>query len=178
MICLFFKQDKLDHFDTLQDESEEEAGPVLSPDTIGNSSAYQLSSSSFTHAGKEPLPALVSLIAGLIGGAAGPGALLAVVPAGYYSTWQESCAYILVFAFSSTLLMGLVALGYGELTFRFAKDSELLVKRLYLFSSSMSIAVGIAWIALTLCGILGTDHRQIFRDLSLNIFFCNDLLGS
>jgi len=140
------RRPKADHF-VLQEDSE------LAPSIIGRQYSPEYSSDE-----KEPLHICISLLAGVIGGAAGPGALLAVVPAGYYSTWQESLAYIFIFMLTSTLVMGLFALGYGELTFRFAKDSDLLVKRLYLFSSSISIVVGIFWILLTLIGVMGVEH--------------------
>lgn len=109
---------------------------------------------------EEAVPACVSFIAGIVGGAAGPGGLLAIVPAGYYTTWQESLAYILVFMISTTLIMGTVAWGYGELTFKLARDSDLLIRRIFIFSAASSILVGTLWIVLTLLGVLGADHTS------------------
>jgi hypothetical protein len=103
----------------------------------------------------------ISLLAGIITGAAGPGGMLAVMPASYYSTYIESISYILLFMVSSTLAMGAVALIYGNLTFNFAlknKNSDKLVRGTYLFSSSLSIVLGVVWIALTLTGVLGSGH--------------------
>lgn len=109
---------------------------------------------------EEGVPAFVSFLAGIVGGAAGPGGLLAIVPAGYYATWQESLAYILVFMVSTTALMGVVAWGYGELTFKLARDSDILIRRIFIFSAASSILVGTLWIVLTLLGVVGADHTS------------------
>jgi hypothetical protein len=103
----------------------------------------------------------LSLLAGIVTGAAGPGGMLAVMPASYYETFVESFSYIGLFMISSTLAMGCVALLYGNITFSFAlknKDSDKLVRGTYYFSSGMSILLGLLWIILTLLGVLGTGH--------------------
>lgn len=75
--------------------------------------------------------ALVSFCAGILGGIAGPGGMLAIVPATwvcvvcaqlvpecfycrYYDTAAEAFAYIGTFFIASTLMMGIVAAIYGE----------------------------------------------------------------
>ena len=104
----------------------------------------------------------LSLLAGIVTGAAGPGGMLAVMPASYYDTISESFSYIGLFMISSTLAMGCVALIYGNITFNFAlknKDSDKLVRGTYYFSSGMSIILGFLWILLTLLGVLGSGHH-------------------
>lgn len=133
---------------------------------------------------------LLSLVSGVIGGAAGPGALLAILPASYYPDAASSVAYISVFVLVSTIMMGLVAMGYGEMTYRMSSDggdhagsqrdditepeelgnqthaagnhaknsSSAKQRMIYVFSAGISVAVGVAWVALTLAGVLGTGH--------------------
>jgi hypothetical protein len=101
--------------------------------------------------------ALASLCAGVIGGVAGPGGVLAIVPASYYSTKIEAISYILIFIFSSTASMGLVALVYGRITARWAMNSlnkQRQETQLKLASAIASILVGVLWIILTALNVL------------------------
>jgi uncharacterized membrane protein YfcA len=104
--------------------------------------------------------ASASLFAGIIGGVAGPGGILAIVPASYYSTKLESVTYIMTFIVSSTVCMGLVAWLYGSLTERLVvgaankKRQEVILK---LVSSGASIVVGVMWILLTAFDIIHLD---------------------
>ncbi|KAF4691987.1 hypothetical protein FOZ60_014312 [Perkinsus olseni] len=90
--------------------------------------------------------ALVSFCAGILGGIAGPGGMLAIVPATYYDTAGEAYGYIGTFFVASTMMMGIVAAVYGE--------GELLNRSGYFASCGASIAVGIAWIVLNATGAL------------------------
>ena len=101
--------------------------------------------------------ALASLCAGVVGGIAGPGGVLAIVPASYYSTKIEAISYILIFIISSTAAMGLIALLYGRMTARWAMNSlnkQRQETQLKLASAIASILVGALWIVLTACNVL------------------------
>ena len=146
-------QDIFDRLAPLSDNSTRPSSSKEEPVLKSSDTAPSKSSDS--------LPPLLSVIAGVVGGAAGPGGVLAIVPASYYPTFGESLLYVFIFMAVSTGMMGLVALGYGELTFRFAdsyKDSRMLVRGIYFFSSGMSIFVGALWIALTVTGVVGGEH--------------------
>ncbi|KAF4710331.1 hypothetical protein FOZ63_002317, partial [Perkinsus olseni] len=104
--------------------------------------------------------ALVSFCAGILGGIAGPGGMLAIVPATYYDTAGEAYGYIGTFFVASTMMMGVVAAVYGEVTYRVASRSVddggslRVVKIVYFASCGASMAVGIAWIVLNATGTL------------------------
>ena len=96
--------------------------------------------------------AAASLFAGLFGGLAGPGGLLAIVPASYCSTKIEAILYIGIFIVSSTAAMGLCALAYGRLTAGWvisSLDRQRQEARLRLISSSSCIVVGVVLLILT-----------------------------
>jgi hypothetical protein len=104
---------------------------------------------------------IISLLSGIATGIAGPGGVLAIMPASYYPTYFESVLYILFFMVSSTLMMGIVAFAVGELTYRFAVNyikRMNFIKYTYICSSVLSITVGCIWIILTFAGILGNGH--------------------
>jgi hypothetical protein len=95
--------------------------------------------------------AAASLFAGLVGGLAGPGGVLAIVPASYCSTKIEAILYIGTFIVSSTAAMGVCALAYGKLTAGWvisSLDRQRQETRLRLISSLLCIAVGVALLTL------------------------------
>lgn len=101
--------------------------------------------------------ASASLCAGIVGGLVGPGGLLAIVPASYYTTKTESVLYMITFIISSTICMGLVGWVYGIITERVVigsidkKRQEIKLKTL---SAGASILVGIIWIVLTAVNVI------------------------
>lgn len=104
--------------------------------------------------------ALASLFAGIVGGIAGPGGVLAIVPASYYSTKIEAIAYILLFIVSSTAAMGAIAYGYGRFTSSWVTNSlnkQQQETKLKLISAIISVIVGIVWIFLTAFNVLKLD---------------------
>ena len=104
--------------------------------------------------------ALASLFAGIVGGIAGPGGVLAIVPASYYSTKIEAIAYILMFIVSSTAAMGAIAYGYGRFTSTWVTNSLNKLQqetKLKLISAIISIIVGIVWIILTAFNVMKLD---------------------
>jgi hypothetical protein len=104
--------------------------------------------------------AAASLIAGIVGGIAGPGGVLAIVPASYYATQLESITYISIFIVASTLTMGGCALAYGRITSSWVMNSfnrQRQETKLKLISSIASVAVGIVWIILTALDVLNLD---------------------
>jgi ABC-type nickel/cobalt efflux system permease component RcnA len=101
-----------------------------------------------------------SLFAGIIGGIAGPGGLLAIVPASYYSTKFEAISYILLFILSSTAMMGIVAYVYGRFTSRWVTNSlnrQQQETKLKLISAIISVLVGLVWILLTALDVMKLD---------------------
>jgi hypothetical protein len=95
---------------------------------------------------------LASLLAGIIGGIAGPGGALAIVPASYYSTKFEAIMYIVLFIISSTACMGAIAYGYGRFTSTWVTNSlnrQQQETKLKLISAIISVIVGVVWILLT-----------------------------
>jgi hypothetical protein len=104
--------------------------------------------------------ALASLFAGIVGGIAGPGGVLAIVPASYYSTKIEAIAYILSFIVSSTAAMGGIAYAYGRFTSTWVTNSlnkQQQETKLKLISAIISVIVGIVWIILTALNVMKLD---------------------
>lgn len=104
--------------------------------------------------------ALASLFAGIVGGVAGPGGVLAIVPASYYSTKFEAVAYILMFIVSSTAAMGGIAYAYGRFTSRWVTHSlnkQQQETKLKLISAIVSVIVGVVWIILTAFNVIKLD---------------------
>ena len=96
---------------------------------------------------------VVAFGVGIVHGIAGPGGILGVLPAVQLHSWAKATLYLGTFCFASTLIMGVFAALYGEATSRIgsAKKCEF---RLELFSASLSIIVGVLWIALIVAGKL------------------------
>ena len=104
--------------------------------------------------------AAASFFAGIVGGVAGPGGVLAIVPASYYHTRIEAIAYILSFIIASTACMGLFAYIYGRVTAKMvtsAVDAKRQETKLKLVSAIASIVVGGLWILLTALNVIDLD---------------------
>ncbi|KAF0695065.1 Aste57867_14088 [Aphanomyces stellatus] len=93
-----------------------------------------------------------ALCVGIIHGIAGPGGILGVMPAVRYHNWIRSMLYLGTFCVTSIVIMGLFAALYGELTARLGQRSAVIAFRINVFSSSLSVAVGILWITLVALG--------------------------
>jgi len=93
----------------------------------------------------------VAFFIGVVHGIAGPGGILGVLPAIKMHNWGKSLIYLGTFCFVSTLIMGIFAALYGEITAR-AASTKKIEFRLAVISSVFSIVVGVLWIIL---GILG-----------------------
>ena len=104
--------------------------------------------------------AAASFFAGVVGGVAGPGGVLAIVPASYYSTKIEAVSYIVLFIVASTASMGLFALAYGRITATWVMTSlnrQRQETKLKLVSAIASLLVGIVWIILTALNVIKLD---------------------
>ena len=97
---------------------------------------------------------IVSFVIGVLHGVAGPGAILGVLPAVGMQSWRASSLYLLSFVFASTLSMGAFAALYGELTKRLGSTAQSVELGLRVFSSSLSVLVGIVWLVLSVIGKL------------------------
>ena len=97
---------------------------------------------------------LTAFVYGIVHGLAGTGGILGVLPAVILDDWVKSTAYILSFSIASILIMGLFAACYGELTGRMSKVSPAFTIGVGIFSSVVSLLVGVAWITLVLAGKL------------------------
>jgi hypothetical protein len=94
------------------------------------------------------------LVVGIVHGIAGPGGILGVLPAvGLHDTFK-SFLYLGSFCFVSIATMGVFAAVYGEATGRLGERSELMAFRIAIFSSMLSVIVGVLWLVLAAFGKL------------------------
>ena len=97
---------------------------------------------------------IMSFSIGLLHGVAGPGGILGVLPAVEMQNWRSSFLYLGTFIVASTMSMGTFAALYGELTKRIGATAESVELALSVFSSAMSIIVGVLWFTLSALGKL------------------------
>ncbi|KAL3664356.1 hypothetical protein V7S43_010680 [Phytophthora oleae] len=95
-----------------------------------------------------------ALLVGIVHGIAGPGGILGVLPAVGLHDTVKSCTYLGSFCATSIATMGLFAAMYGEATGRLGERSELLAFRISIFSSMLSVIVGVLWLVLAAIGKL------------------------
>jgi hypothetical protein len=67
---------------------------------------------------------LLSFLVGILHGIAGPGGVLAVLPAVQLHDWRQGLFYLMFFSVASTLTMGFAAGLYGAMTSRLAPTIE------------------------------------------------------
>eukprot|EP01033_Poteriospumella_lacustris_P002205 gene2205-1610_t len=97
---------------------------------------------------------ILSFAIGLLHGVAGPGGILGVLPAVEMQKWTSSVLYLGSFIIASTLSMGTFAAMYGEGTRRLGATTEMMELGLSVFSSGMSIVVGVIWFVFSVLGKL------------------------
>ena len=102
---------------------------------------------------------VVSFSIGLLHGVAGPGGILGVLPAVEMRSLKSSTVYLSSFIIASTLSMGMFASLYGEITKRLGATQSLVDLSLRIFSSTMSVLVGILWFVLSIRG----DKEKFFH---------------
>ncbi|KAE9089456.1 hypothetical protein PF007_g19593 [Phytophthora fragariae] len=95
-----------------------------------------------------------ALVVGIVHGIAGPGGILGVLPAVGLHDTVKSCTYLGSFCATSIATMGIFAAVYGEATGRLGERSELLAFRISIFSSMLSVIVGVLWLVLAAIGKL------------------------
>ncbi|KAG2782849.1 hypothetical protein JG687_00009755 [Phytophthora cactorum] len=95
-----------------------------------------------------------ALLVGIVHGIAGPGGILGVLPAVGLHDTVKSCTYLGSFCITSIATMGIFAAAYGEATGRLGERSELLAFRISIFSSMLSVIVGVLWLVLAAIGKL------------------------
>jgi len=94
---------------------------------------------------------IVAFLAGIIHGIAGPGGILAVIPAMHLHNWKLACVYLLFFCVSSTFTMGIFATLYGSFSKALSSSAEF---PMACFSSFLSVLVGVVWLTLLSMGKL------------------------
>jgi len=99
------------------------------------------------------LQKLLAFGVGVIHGVAGPGGILGVLPAVQLHDWALSSLYLSSFIFTSTITMGIFSAMYGEVTLRLGTSARLMYS-LSLFSSLLSVVVGVLWMILSWMGKL------------------------
>lgn len=97
---------------------------------------------------------ITSFVYGLFHGTAGTGGILGVLPAVVLDDWGKSIAYICSFCVSSILIMGIFAALYGEITGRITHLNLSMYYKIGIFSSCLSLIVGITWVTLVSMGEL------------------------
>lgn len=75
-----------------------------------------------------------------------------MLPAVEMRSWRSSTVYLGSFVVASTLSMGCFAALYGEVTKRLGATQQCVDLALRLFSSAMSIVVGVLWCVLSVFG--------------------------
>lgn len=97
---------------------------------------------------------LTAFAYGTAHGLAGTGGILGVLPAVILNDWAKSSSYLGAFCLSSILTMGGFAALYGEVTGRMSRFSDSSLVRVGVFSSCVSLCVGIMWVVLVSTGTL------------------------
>jgi len=90
---------------------------------------------------------------GIVHGVAGPGGVLGVIPAVQLHNWRLASVYLFFFCLTSTLVMGFFAALYGICSNRISNINNI-EYQMELFSSSISVLVGVLWIFLIMIGKL------------------------
>jgi len=99
---------------------------------------------------------VLSLFVGIVHGVAGPGGVLGVLPAVELHDWKLALVYLSTFCITSTVIMGFFAAFYGHCTTMLVASgsSAKFEFRMAVFSSSLSIIVGVLWLSLLSIGKL------------------------
>ena len=96
---------------------------------------------------------VLSLGIGMVHGIAGPGGVLGVLPAVQLHNWRLAACYLLTFCSVSILTMGGFAGLYGTLSSYISKGNNIEYK-VEMFSSGLSLFVGVLWLFLLSIGQL------------------------
>lgn len=97
---------------------------------------------------------VLALAAGLVHGLAGPGGVLGVIPAVQVRDPLLGSLYLGTFCITSTLTMGCFATVYGKVSNKLGQSSATWEFRIECASASLSILVGVMWLALLATGKL------------------------
>ncbi|GAB9473321.1 hypothetical protein Gpo141_00010475 [Globisporangium polare] len=97
---------------------------------------------------------LTAFVYGTMHGLAGTGGILGVLPAVILNDWAKSSAYLGSFCLASIFIMGVFAAAYGEITGRMSRFSDTSLYRIGIFSSCVSLTVGVLWVVLVSTGTL------------------------
>lgn len=96
----------------------------------------------------------ISFCVGIVHGIAGPGGVLGVIPAVQLHDPFRSTIYLGTFCITSTMVMGCFAALYGLCSSKVSASSSKFEFMMEMFSSSLSIIVGLLWLFLIYLGKL------------------------
>jgi ABC-type nickel/cobalt efflux system permease component RcnA len=103
-----------------------------------------------------------AVLVGFLQGLACPAGVVGIIFLKAYKP-VEIVAFIAVFFVTATLAMGALAMAYGVLTQRFVQSAAI-ARGIYYTSCSLSVILGLAWLALNATGslesVLGHDHEH------------------
>jgi predicted membrane protein len=97
---------------------------------------------------------VAALFLGILHGFAGSGGVLGVVPAVQLHDWKLATLYLGTFCLISTLVMGVFAAFYGTVCAKLTGSADKREFIIEMFSSCLSIVVGIVWLVLSPMGKL------------------------